>query len=535
MGKIILIVISLLSISIFGYAQSKPKRLPHPPVRLSKQQMYEDYDQFVNIIKTYNAQWEIRKVNTDYDLMAILQKRRNMIDSIQDYWEFINFLDNSLFYLLDNHAGRTYRYYQVKESRFAPGQKFYKSKRISRISDGLEKYVQLKGATDTVSPFYHSTASCYLQGEYYMLNSFVFVKRDRSDSICFRNARVIACDNMPVDEYVNNKMIGFLSPLHIRWDFDRKKYYTDQLLIDYAKPLRIEDESGIIYDFIPDHYSIKSETTSDKYVAAHIHEISQNYKKRELQFVRYFENKNILYIYLEMMHYQKDYNVIDSIKKIGRGKPIEKIIIDVRGNKGGGDGFWMDLLSAIVNDTIEFYNKVALNANKQTISFFKSQYPKEMVDEFEYLKIPFLGNKEMFIHTQPNTIDPDEESLGFSGPIYILQNERTFSSGHSFSSFAQHSDQLISVGVPTGNMVGFGFNPWHFQLNNSLFTFHFETAIDLSNSNKWEDTFQCVPEIVVWPTVEEIVAFKSYRYLLDIETFLFTKDYLFKKVLDMGF
>mgnify|MGYP003536642734 FL=1 len=56
----ILITISLLSLSIFGYAQSKPERLPRPPVRLSKQQMYADYDQFVNIIKTYNAQWEIR-------------------------------------------------------------------------------------------------------------------------------------------------------------------------------------------------------------------------------------------------------------------------------------------------------------------------------------------------------------------------------------------------------------------------------------------------------------------------------------------
>lgn len=531
----ILITISLLSLSIFGYAQSKPERLPRPPVRLSKQQMYADYDQFVNIIKTYNAQWEIRKENTDYDLFDILQKRRNMIDSIQNYWEFINFLDNSLFYLLDNHVGRTYCYYKVKESRFAPGQKFYKSKRISRISDGLKKYLLIKGTTDTVSPFYHTTASYYIQGEYYMLNSSVFIKRDESDSICFRNARVISCDNMPVDEYVNNKMIGFLSPLHIRWDFDRKKYYTDQLLIDYAKPLRIEDESGIVYDFIPDHYSIKRETTSDKYAAAHIHEIYQNYKQRELQFARYFENKKILYVYLEIMSYQNDYNIIDSVKKIGKGKPIEKIVIDVRGNRGGGDGFWMDLLSAIVKDTITFYDRVALNANEQTIHFFKSEYPKEMVDEYEYLEIPFLEGKNMFVHTQLSTIDPQKESLGYSGPIFILQDENTFSSGHSFSSFATHSDQLISVGVPTGNMVGFGFNPWHFQLNNSLFTFHFEPAIDLSHAKKWEDTFQCTPEIVVWPTVEEIVDYKSYHYLLDTETFLFTKDYLFNKVLDIEF
>ena len=50
----------------------------------------------------------------------------------------------------------------------------------------------------------------------------------------------------------------------------------------------------------------------------------------------------------------------------------------------------MDLLSAIVKDTITFYDRVALNANEQTIHFFKSEYPKEMVDEYEYLEIPFL-------------------------------------------------------------------------------------------------------------------------------------------------
>ena len=83
------------------------------------------------------------------------------------------------------------------------------------------------------------------------------------------------------------------------------------------------------------------------------------------------------------MSYQNDYNIIDSVKKIGKGKPIEKIVIDVRGNRGGGDGFWMDLLSAIVKDTITFYDRVALNANEQTIHFFKSEYPKEMVDEYK--------------------------------------------------------------------------------------------------------------------------------------------------------
>ena len=81
-------------------------------------------------------------------------------------------------------------------------------------------------------------------------------------------------------------------------------------------------------------------------------------------------------------------------------------------------------------------------------------------------------------------------------------------------------------------MVGFGFNPWHFQLKNSLYAFHFEPAIDLSFAVKWEDTFQCTPEIVIWPTKDEILDYNSCKYFLDIEDFLFSKDYLFKKIIE---
>ena len=533
MKRLILTSVLLFTIAIVGCAQSKKKSYPKAPVRLTKEKMYADYDQFVEIIKNHNAQWEIRKEHTGYDLMAILQDRRSKIDSIGNYWEFICFLDNSLLYLLDNHASRTHSYFKVKESRFAPGQRYYKKKNIAKISNKLDKYILMRLSSDTLSPTFQSIAAHYIHGEYYMLASFIFVNHHTEDSIRFKNARVIACDNMPVDDYVRKKMIGLLSPYHIRWDFEQNKYYTDFLLIDYSKPLVVENQNGDTYEFIPDQYPVQIQTLSIDSLSSHLDEFFQNYKQRERQFARYFEEEKILYVYLEMMRYQRDCNVIDTIRLIAKEKPLEKIVIDVRGNEGGGDGFWMDLLSAIVKDTLTVQDKIALNANDPTIHFFKSEYPSEMVDEYEYMVIPFLDNKKMFVHSQFGTIDPDTNTLGFDGPIYILQDEKTFSSGHSFSSFAKHLEQLISVGVPTGDMVGFGFNPWHFQLDNSLYTFHFEPAIDLTGAEGWEDTFQCTPEIVVWPTIEELLNYKSYRYFVDIKDFLFTKDYLFQKVLEL--
>ena len=80
-------------------------------------------------------------------------------------------------------------------------------------------------SSDTLSPTFQTMAAQYIHGEYYMLASFLFANRHIGDSICFKNARVIACDNMPVDDYVRKKMIGILPPYHIRWDFEENKYF----------------------------------------------------------------------------------------------------------------------------------------------------------------------------------------------------------------------------------------------------------------------------------------------------------------------
>ena len=41
--------------------------------------MYEDFDQFLHIIETYNAQWNIRKGITGYDMLTAIEQRREQI------------------------------------------------------------------------------------------------------------------------------------------------------------------------------------------------------------------------------------------------------------------------------------------------------------------------------------------------------------------------------------------------------------------------------------------------------------------------
>jgi hypothetical protein len=511
-------------------AQKSKQKIPKPPVKITTQQMYEDFDQFLHIIKTYNAQWEIRMEHTGYDMFAILDQRREKIANIKNYWDFINFMDAYLDHVLDVHARRREVYYEVSKPRYAPGQSFYDSTHIAAISTGFNYY--LEKSNISYKDWRQVISTNYLNGHYYMLSHFTFINAKTKDTICFQNARVIAYDYQPIDLYVKNQ-IGNLPPHRIRWDFKQQKYYTDLLAVSFNKTLKVEDETGVIYEFIPNRYGIQMQTFVKKEFRENPEQYYASYKEWEPQRIAYLPKQKILYIYTNMMSWQKDYNLIDSIKKEGMNKPIDKIIIDVRGNKGGGDGFWMNMLSAIIKDTLYFENKVALNYNDETKAYFNAEFPPEMTKEYVMKEIPFLNNKKMLVHDREDYIEPDSNSLQFGGKIYLFQDKDTYSSGHSFTSLARQIPQLVSMGMSTGHMVGFGFNPWGFQLKHSKYTFSFEPAIDLSKAEKWEDTFQCIPEIEVIPSINELNDYNSYRNITELEEFLLTHDYLFKKVLEM--
>jgi hypothetical protein len=519
-------------------AQKSTRKVPKPPFKINRQQMYEDFDQFVHIIKIYNAQWEIRKEHTGYDILAALEERRQKIVDIKNYWDFIDFMDVSLDYVLDVHARRRQIFYNVPSPRYAPGQSFYDSAGIEAISTGVNLYLQNRNqiTVKTYKNFRQCISNCYINGHYYITDYNLFKNAHTGDSIYFHNARVIACDHQPIDLYVK-KLIGKNPPYWIRWDFHKQKYYTSKLCVSYNKTLKIEDETGNIYEFIPNQFGIQIGSSEDfkgnVELMSQQQEQSLPWKERAPQGISYLPEQKILYIYTRMMRRQEDYNLIDSIKKEGRAKSIEKVVIDVRGNQGGGDGFWMSMLSSIIKDTLYFEDKVALNCNDEVKAYFSAEFPPEMTQEFVIKEIPLLGNKKMLVHEGKSSIDPDSNSLNFEGQIYIFQDQETYSSGHSFTSIARQIPQLVSMGMPTGNMAGFGFNPWGFQLKNSRYTFCFEPAIDLSKAEKWEDIFQDIPEIEVIPTLQEHNDYTKYIGIAELNEFLLSYDYLFKKVLEI--
>ena len=80
MKKIVFVLLSFfISITVFP----QKTKVPKPPFKVTKAQMYEDYDQFLHIVETYCPQIEVR-MKTGYDMMGVLRARREKKEKIRN-------------------------------------------------------------------------------------------------------------------------------------------------------------------------------------------------------------------------------------------------------------------------------------------------------------------------------------------------------------------------------------------------------------------------------------------------------------------
>lgn len=167
----------------------------------------------------------------------------------------------------------------------------------------------------------------------------------------------------------------------------------------------------------------------------------------------------IAYLRIKAMAYNKvdeDYAVIkDFLHSI---KDYKKLIIDIRGNVGGVDDYWINLVKLLTKDTLR----------KEYYSFFK-QNKKSILDDYQIQDIKTINNldevllerfpkeiKEDFNFYKRNelTISPDS-SIDFSGKVYLIVDEEVTSEAEKFAAFAKDTNFATLVGERTGGGMTF--------------------------------------------------------------------------------
>jgi hypothetical protein len=501
-------------------------------IPLSQTQMYEDFDQFVRILEDANPQLPIRKAMTNIDQLEAIKLLRSSIPTTNNYYNFISLLNVGLGYLYDIHAVMATQFYEQLDDTTE-----IDSKIISKIAYGYSQW----GNEIYDSMLYQEKRwfpcnPSYIDGDYYLHgNYYLITKKYPYDTIILKDAKILLYNNRSYHDYVIMSLAKFAKG-SIRWDYQRKQYYSKLSSFSTDNQLIVENSDGKTdsidlnaYNFVVYHLSDLNLRESGLRGDADFVFIHPNQIRKK---VLYFPKDNLLYIYLNSMSINEN-ELAEEVKTTGRNKEINKIVIDVRGNRGGSDMVWHQLLKAIVYDTLAYDAQMAFcNSELMNKHLGKQFTDTNNVECKTFSWLPDIS----FSVTKFTTsyFIPDSNSLKYKGKIYVLQDEDVFSAGHSLTSYCRHIEQLISVGVPTGLMSGFGLNPILFQLKHSKFSFRLEPAIDVTDAKKAEDVYQDIPEILIEIPFEEQIKLLDYRFFdMQNEKCLYTYDYLFQKILEM--
>lgn len=148
----------------------------------------------------------------------------------------------------------------------------------------------------------------------------------------------------------------------------------------------------------------------------------------------------------------------DFLKQV---RDYEKLIIDIRGNKGGQSLYWERLVGLLTKESL----------NKDYYSFFKrghrqkldpyrvenidsirnlednilKKLPREIVENFDFYKLQNISIKPL---------NPSKDT-SFQGKIYLLVDGGVFAEAEAFANFAKATGFATLVGEPTGGGMTF--------------------------------------------------------------------------------
>ncbi len=475
------------------------------PVRLSKQQMTDDFTFLYHKIEMVTPHLAIRKQVTGYDVLAEIQGLRSQLDTVTSEAGFAKVMWKAIALCRDPH--NTY-------TSFYP----YNDTDTSAIATAVRETRRYQRHYFTYNTNY-ALPLFYVEGDYF-LPTLYFPSADGDNTEeppqvkVAGKSKLLKEDNMPIDEY--NATWNF--PVHpeVRWDYRHNKYYAYSL---FSPHTTMNKEQYLTT--ISDKGAVREEDIS--VVGMRFPSINGKYTPK----VHYFANDAILYIRVPAMDAEKIAFYQQELRKY-KTSEIKKVVIDVRDNGGGNDVVWQTILASVVKHPL---------AARQRLCFRNNRLVREYLtkDNISYTaeKPLIIGHDSLFCIEDVRTVMPDTQSLGYDGNIYVLLNEDCYSSTLALSSFCETIDNMITVGTPTGWLGGEGVMPFYFILPHSKLIFSLACSLDgnVSDSNP-AGYYHDQPKIPVSLSLDDYYSRYYYPEELYEETYLYHHDPVFQKVLE---
>ena len=502
MGKNIIIILMFIVVSACSPNLQNKEELPV----LTKEQMLEDFDYLYKVIEDANPQLTIRKKVIGVDILENIKALYPELDTITKFENFYFLVEKALNLCHDMHYSLDYPWQSQKnidEKVIALNKKFYKF-----IDENVQK---------PYTPAFSILK--YYEGNYYVYGRLEMYSEEQKKDIKIPvRSQLIEIGGMPIDKY-----IATVNPLCINktsYDLELKKFFSIGPVLQWEFSNVFKDPKGEIIKVRSGHSMGNS-----SWIIMKPH-------------ISYLEDTKILYLYIPNMDTELIDYFNEKIPEIANGKEISKVVVDCRANGGGSDYVWHNVLSAIIKDTV-FAEQRILFKNTPIIRQYIEEIMNQKVGTNSTIEIPCLDNESFIDYSLIDDdniikIAPSKKSINYSGKIYLLIDEHSFSSTLNFLEIATlNPEKFVTIGEYGGYMGGQGGNPFMFALPNSKITFRIDAALDYNNVEKAEDFFHGKLMYPIKVTVQEYHDCMMTEEGRFDKEFLYNKDPMFKKVLEL--
>ncbi|MFA8451936.1 MAG: S41 family peptidase [Bacteroidales bacterium] len=194
-------------------------------------------------------------------------------------------------------------------------------------------------------------------------------------------------------------------------------------------------------------------------------------------------------------------------------------MINIQDNSGGATNYWKkNIVERLISDTIVYTSYPIIKDGPVNRHFYGEFFDEaRLLKKTEYLeRIPDeLINKKFYIKTERDTIVPNNP-INFKGQIFLLVNEKVFSSSEGFAQFCKTTEWAVVAGERTGG-DGIGSDPALIILPESGILMGFPSLVGLNHNGSLNSEEKTTPDIEIEAANSQGRLEKLIKYLKEKE------------------